>query len=229
MQHEKRNSFFRKLRDRGYYIVLGLCIAAVGVSGYLFTRSVRSSEAEPIPTEALRVTVPAVTAPDHPLKKLDELPDTLQEVIGTAAPEETTPHEPLRGQISPVEGAAAQSYSMDSLAYNPTTRDWRTHDGTDLLAGIGTQVLAAADGTVEAVYLDDSLGQTVTVRHEDGFVTQYANLEEAVSVSVGQSVHAGDVLGTVGSTAPLEIGAEPHLHFAVYHDGISIDPAEFLP
>ncbi len=141
----------------------------------------------------------------------------------------TEPTEPKTVKTSaPVEGEILQAYSMDHLAFNATTKDWRTHDGVDFLASVGTEVHAAADGTVEAVFADDFLGMTVTVRHADGYVTQYANLAEEVAVSVGQTVQAGDMLGTVGQTALLEVGDEPHLHFSVYRYNVSVDPSEFL-
>ena len=48
------------------------------------------------------------------------------------------------------------------------------------------------------------------------------------SCSAGDSVEAGQTIGAVGETALLEIADEPHLHFAVYANGDTIDPAEFI-
>jgi len=64
--------------------------------------------------------------------------------------------------------------------------------------------------------------------HTDGYTTQYANLAAVPTVSVGDTVEAGKVLGSVGATAILEAGEDSHLHFAVYHDGSPVDPAEFI-
>lgn len=233
MQNDKKKSFFRNFRDKGYYIVLGLCVAAVGVSGYLFSRSLKTPETVPsVSREVLAapsVTVPAVT---ESKPKTDKRTQVLQEVIGTAAPQESEPvpgEQPKKPEASaPVDGEVVQTYSMEQLAYNPTTKDWRTHDGVDFLAPVGTEVKAAADGTVEAVYNDDFFGQTVTVRHSGGYVSHYANLAEEVLVSVGQTVKAGDLLGRTGQTALMEIGEEPHLHFAVYRNNVSVDPSDFL-
>ncbi len=65
---------------------------------------------------------------------------------------------------------------MEQLAFNATTRDWRTHDGVDLTAAEGAPVRAAANGTVTAVYDDELLGTTVVIGHDDGCVTYYQNL-----------------------------------------------------
>lgn len=232
MQNEKKNQFFQKIRDKGYYIVLGFCVAAVGVSGYLFTKTMKSAEpVQPVPQE---LNVPSVTipAPSRADEKTGSVTEALQEVIGSAAPSESEAPEKepkLSETLAPVEGEVMLTYSMEQLAYNPTTKDWRTHDGIDYLAPIGTEVKAAADGTVEAVFTDDFFGQTVTVRHNEGYVTHYANLAEEVLVSVGQTVQAGDALGRVGQTALMESGEEPHLHFAVTHYHVSVDPEDFLP
>ena len=117
---------------------------------------------------------------------------------------------------------------MDALAYNPTTRDWRTHEGVDLAAVSGEPVKASCAGTVAAVYEDEALGMTVVISHADGYATHYSNLAELPTVSVGDSVSAGDVIGAVGETALLESGEEPHLHFAVYSGSTPVDPTEYL-
>lgn len=232
MQHEKKHPFFEKIRDKGYYIVLGLCVTAVGISGYLFSRSLKKP-ADSITSAAKQVLAdaPSVTLPSSEKKK-DNISASLQAVFGTDDTDsgnQTEPTEPkITKMLAPVNGEVLQTYSMDHLAFNATTKDWRTHDGLDLLAALGSEVRAAADGTVEAVFADDFLGKTVTVRHADGYVTRYANLAEEVAVSVGQTVQAGDVLGTVGQTALLEVGDEPHLHFSVCRYNVPVDPSAFL-
>lgn len=237
MQHEKKHSFKETIRDRGYYIVLGLCVAAVGVSGYLFSRSVKPAVPKTSPIQEILSAAPSVTVPKltEAEEKTGKVVEKVQEVLGTAEPQETEKPAPkqsvpkqLTQTAAPVEGEIVQVYSMESLAYNPTTKDWRTHDGVDFLAPLGAEVYAAADGTVEAVFCDDFFGQTVTVRHTGGYVTRYANLAEEVLVAVGQSVHAGDPLGRIGQTALLEVSQEPHLHFSVTCQDRSVDPVAFL-
>lgn len=232
MQNETRKTK-RQNADRGYYIALILCVVAVGISGYLFTTSVSETPAKDVstasPTErAVQTQRPTTMAPEPLLPAVvSELPETVQ----TPQPAADTP-EPTEAAaltvLRPIDGTLAQGYSMDRLTYNTTTRDWRTHDGVDYAAPIGTAVLAAADGIVQSVYEDDLLGVTVTVSHADGYLTRYSNLAEEVAVQVGDTVRAGDTLGTVGGTAMLELAAEPHLHFAVTQNGSSVDPTAFL-
>jgi murein DD-endopeptidase MepM/ murein hydrolase activator NlpD len=52
----------------------------------------------------------------------------------------------------------------------------------------------------------------------------YFGLAQNVTVSVGQEVASGDVIGSVGDTAEIEIAESPHLHFGVRKNGEWIDP-----
>ena len=242
--------------DKGYYLALAVCAAAVVVSGWLFVRSLRTTDDELAVPDTVQAAVLPTPGEDRADDRMDALRPadpvkpgrtTVPVNAETEAPgavdapvnaDAETPSEAPAVQVPvdgtrtvvcrPVEGAVVQGYSMDRLAYNATTRDWRTHAGTDLAAPEGSKVCAAAEGTVLAVFTDDLLGQTVTVEHGGGWVTHYSNLAEEVAVSAGDRVEAGQVLGTVGRTALAEIGSEPHLHFAVYRNNVPQDPEAFL-
>ena len=209
------------LFGKGYYIALVLCAAAIGISGYVYYRNVNRTEEvlQPYETEvqvavvATEENVPAaVTQPVTPSTETVTAP-TVKKALKTAAP---------------LEGEPVAEYAMDCLSYNSTTRDWRVHDGIDIAAAAGTAVKAAADGQVYTVYNDDSMGTTVVIRHEDGYVTVYASLAEEVAVSAGDRVTLGQTIGTVGETALLENALGDHLHFAVLCNDEAVDPAEFL-
>ena len=117
---------------------------------------------------------------------------------------------------------------MDCLVYNDTTRDWRVHNGIDIAAEEGTPVLAAAAGSVYTVYEDETMGMTVVIRHQDGYTTKYASLDQEVKVQPGDEVELGQEIGCVGKSAMLESSLGHHVHFSVSLDGASIDPQEFL-
>ena len=129
----------------------------------------------------------------------------------------------------PVKGTVAAGFSAEALAYNETMGDWRTHSGLDIAASQGTQVLAAANGTVTALYEDDLMGTVVEISHGQGLVSQYANLAAAPTVSVGDEAATGAVIGSVGQTAASESGRASHLHYALLKDGSPVDPADYLP
>ncbi len=235
--HEQSNSgAFRKFfQEKGYYIVLFLCILAVGISGYIFvssTISEKNSLNEETLSVATQATLPSgEKTPSAPARPSGSAASDREETAETAAivdPDESVRQAAASVRVWPISGASIADYSVDQLSYNVTTRDWRTHDGVDLSAAAGEQVKASCGGTVTAVYDDEYLGTTVVISHPDGYSTQYANLAAMPTVRAGDSVSAGDVIGAVGATALLEIGEQPHLHFSVFHNGESVDPAAFI-
>ena len=210
----QNNKFSEALSGKGYYIALILCAVAIGISGYLYYQNV-SDVVNP-------GDVPAINT-DANQRPGETLPDP------TTKP--TTPNNPKKGltaTASPLTGEKVVDYAMDCLTYNPTTRDWRTHDGIDIAANAGTTVCAAADGTVYTVYDDDTMGKTVVIRHEDGYTTYYSCLADEVSVKPGDTVTMGQTIGTVGETALLEAAIGHHLHFSVMRDEQSINPEDFF-
>lgn len=214
MQNNKFKGLRTFVKEKGYYIVLLLCAAAVGVSGYFLLTG--KQDATPVDVKTTTASTPSPS-----------LREPSREAVATQG--STTPPTEARMTVCrPVDGEALTEFSVDRLAYNETTRDWRTHEGVDLSAATGQEVLAAADGTVHTIYEDKSFGMTVVLRHANGYTTHYSNLAEEVSVRVGDSVSAGDVLGTVGQTANIETATAPHLHFAVYCSNIPTDPLAFL-
>ncbi len=229
MQNEsnrRQNSFRRLMKEKGYYIILSLCVLAVGISGYVFV-STAIKQNQSLTEETLSVPI-TVTEQKDSERDDPEAGQAVSAVTETDA--ETAVNETVsRVVIRPVNGSVLQDYAMDRLTYNPTTKDWRVHNGVDLAATAGQTVLAAKAGTVSAVYEDDYYGGTVVIRHEDGYATQYSNLSTLSTVSAGDTVKAGDIIGTVGGTALLELAQEPHLHFEVSCNGEPVDPAEFLP
>lgn len=214
MKNNHSKGFRRFVKDKGYYIVLLLCAAAVGVSGYFL---LTGSEEQPIQAE-----VSATVAPTRATNPSVKDVAATQATLPTA--ESTVPAAPSIQWMRPVDGDMLTAFAADHLAFNETTRDWRTHEGADYSAELGQEVLAAAEGTVHTIYEDESLGMTVVLRHDNGYTTHYSNLSEEVSVNVGDSLPAGAVLGTVGQTACTETAAASHLHFAVYQENLPVDP-----
>ena len=129
----------------------------------------------------------------------------------------------------PVKGEVLADFSLETLAYDETMGDWRTHSGIDVAAAQGTDVLATADGTVSEIYDDDLMGTTVVIDHGQGMVSTYSNLQTQPTVAVGDTVRTGTIIGAVGSTAIAESGRASHLHFELAQDGMAVDPLLYLP
>ena len=214
----KKNANFG-ISGKGYYIALVLCAVAIALTGFLYYRNANEKEVflqEPPGVQAdatvggdvqAVATQPGGDAAEQPYTGDGKKPATVK---------------------SPLAGTTLAEYSMDALTYNQTTRDWRVHDGLDIGAEAGAKVSAAADGTVYTVYNDETMGMTVVIRHDGGYITKYASLAEDVSVKAGDKVTAGQVIGAVGSTALLENAVGDHLHFSVTCNGELMNPKDFL-
>ena len=213
---DKKKNFLDKFAGKGYYIALVLCAVAIGISGYLYYSNIGKEDTSLQGPEA---TVDALNPGEGTLA-------TQPVGVLPTDPSKPTPKPLKTGK--PVAGELVIDYAVDCLCYNPTTRDWRIHDGMDYAAAAGTQVTAAADGTVYTIYQDDTMGTTVVICHQDGYVTTYASLDPNVAVSVGQAVSLGQTIGYVGVSAMLETALGEHVHFSVTCNGVSVDPETFF-
>ena len=155
---EKRTNHSPAGKARTVRFAALVCILAIGASALAYLKQMK---AEPLSTAAQPQIVERPDADDvlPPAQrnagrsvdaaKVDEAPRPQPE---TPAPGEPAPEAQTSFTIAmPVEGDLVQLYSMDHLSYDPTTRDWRTHDGIDIRAAVGADVRAAADGTVASV------------------------------------------------------------------------------
>ena len=234
---------------KGFYIVLFLCAAVIGVSAWVMAAG-KEAAGDPAKGVGVRldnqrvetiIIPPQQAAPAEAEESLPaEAPAVLDEGLSetVTAPVEESVQVWREGDVMeveapiyawPVSGEIERSHSMEKLAYDVTLGDWRTHDGIDILAQEGAEVMAAHCGSVESIESDDLYGVTVTVSHGDGSTSVYANLSEELAVSVGDWLEPGMLIGTVGGTALCEIGQQCHLHFAMQVDGVSVNPLDYLP
>ena len=113
--------------------------------------------------------------------------------------------------------------------YHPITGVWETHTGTDVPAPGGTPIQCAKDGVVTTVVPESagsSYGNYCIVYHGDGYATLYAHMQSTPSVSVGESVSAGQVIGYVGTTGS---STGNHLHFELRINGQRASALDLYP
>ena len=209
---------------KGYYIALILCATAIGISGYMYYRNANKTENQV--QAAVSEDVAVQQEVDAPVIVIQPAQEDAVEAIATA-PAAAQPATALKTAM-PVAGQTVAGYAMDCLRYNATTRDWRVHNGVDIAAEAGTEVCAAADGTVYTTFEDDSMGMTVVIRHNGGYTACYSSLGPELKVSAGDSVKLGQAIGCVGSTALTESAMGDHVHFSVTYRDEAMDPADFL-
>ena len=114
--------------------------------------------------------------------------------------------------------------SSYGMRFHPTLHYWRLHAGTDIRTYCGTPIYAAQSGYVEQAYYDDGPGNNVLINHGthrgDNVMSRYLHLSYD-TVSVGEKVSKGEIIGYSGSTGT---SAACHLHFEVYVNGSTTDP-----
>ena len=230
---ESKKGFGKRLEQiiegRGFYIVMALCAAIIGVSIWTLLKSPSPAIDEAEFDEVLSEVEPMPFDPAEP-----ELREAQQEEEASAETAEPTDEPAMQtaaesAVVWPLEGEIIRDYSMDALQYDPTMSDWRTHDGVDIAAQPGDKVAAIRAGTVRNVFVDDAFGTTVEIDHGNGLVIAYCNLESVPTVYTGDAVQAGDVIGSVGQTAIAETAQECHLHLRAELNGKSTSPLDYLP
>lgn len=128
----------------------------------------------------------------------------------------------------PVSGDIVKEFAQENLVFSETLNEWITHNGIDLRAEKTEVVKAAADGTVKTIKNDPRYGLTITIEHEGGFKTVYANLLTSEFVVEGEKVEKGQSIGTVGDTAIFESSEDSHLHFEILKDNVNVNPTTYL-
>ena len=218
---------------KGFYIVLFLCAAVIGVSAWVLmmgtdveerindTRVAGVVVSPGIPGKTVETPAPTAVPTAKPTPVL--LPENSP--AAEVWHEENTPEL----FVWPVNGEEITPYAVENLIYDATMEDWRVHGGVDISAPLGTQVLAASAGKVTAVLSDAMYGTTVIIEHSGGLESIYSNLAGQPTVYEGDSVSAGDIIGAIGDTAACESALGTHLHFSMRCDGRAADPNKYLP
>ena len=105
---------------------------------------------------------------------------------------------------------------------HPVTKKVSMHNGVDYAAAYGTPVEAVADGTViKASWHPNHTGNTVIIRHSNGYKTLYGHLSKYGKFKKGMHVSQHDIIGYVGSTGR---STGNHLHYTIYHHDKAINP-----
>jgi murein DD-endopeptidase MepM/ murein hydrolase activator NlpD len=127
---------------------------------------------------------------------------------------------PWLASNKPVLGQDVKLKAPFGIVFRPFLNGKRMHTGVDWAADRGTPVVAAASGEVVEARRRGAYGNTILIDHGGGYQTLYAHLLE-FSVSPGDCVEFGTIIGKVGSTG---LVAGPLLHFEVHENGQPVDP-----
>ena len=119
----------------------------------------------------------------------------------------------------PVIGTITSRYG----AVETNIRD-HTHAGLDIAAPYGTDIKAAAPGTISYSGWMSGYGYLIIIDHENGVQSYYGHCSKLYA-SVGDEVEAGDVIAAVGSTGN---STGNHLHFEIRLNGTTVNPESYV-
>ncbi len=226
MKKQEQSKTLGFLRRNAVYLVLALCVLALGIA----TTFVLINNANERAGE-LNNNNPSIEIPEDgtPVEKPD---DNLEPSEPVEKPDDgNQPSQPVVEPISfimPVASTTSVQDYSSTMVFNSTLNRYTAHLAIDFFAPEGTDVVAVYGGTVKSVETTLLKGVTVTIDHGDGLITVYNSLADGDSVTVGQSVNKGDVIGQVSTTNRQEYKAGAHLHFEVMENGELIDPVKYL-
>lgn len=124
--------------------------------------------------------------------------------------------------IKPCTGRLADDFGM---RLHPILKIRRMHNGVDIITDVGTKIYAPGGGVVEFAGRRGGFGVTLEIDHGFGYKTIYAHLSSIV-VKQGQIIKRGNLVAYSGNTGSLTTG--PHLHYEVRHEGIALNPSNFI-
>ncbi len=262
---QKGNFIQRMLQfaeSKGFYMILGLCVVAIGVSTYVLFFT--SPQEEPVngelinqeptqPQASVSNPVPDLEVPtEQPTQpKAPEKPTQPEHTASDVPPAQTPVAEPkpvvntqppanavqVSGEAkvkTPVftypvkESEVQREYSGETLVFDPTMGDWRTHGGTDFACDEGDAVLAVLDGVVAEIYEDAMMGQCLRIDHGAQLESLYCGILPQDGLKVGAKVSAGQTIGRAGNDVLAESAQECHLHLEMTDEGVPVDPMRIL-
>lgn len=230
MKYSEYHSKSKFTGSAAFYIVIACCLVAIGGAAWFAAANISkrntpskkessssySSHNSIIESSSMPEISNPPTAEEAGKAVSDEPYSSVEETESSEAPDNSVVFS------MPVQGEIIKGYSEKVLQYSATLGDMRIHTGLDIACEEGTSVSAAGNGKVTSVDESSTLGTVMTIEHNGGITTKYASLKD-VKLKAGDTVSAGDIIGTV-TAVPSECADQSHLHFEAYKNGHPADP-----
>lgn len=244
MDKNFKNKFKNFFRKEAFYVVLFLCLCIIAtvttISYKISKQNELKSQSNSTSDKDLKITEDNKIRNEIPNSERVENNKSGNEVANKSDDTETSAVNAPAIEVTfnkPVEGTVSREFSKTPVKFYETDSrvTYKTINGIDIKASIGTEVKAAADGVVESVINDESKigvedGVNVTILHSNGLRTKYCNLDKNILVKNNEKVTQGTVIGKIGSTASLyRKSAGEHLNLQVINgNGEQVDPLDYF-
>ncbi len=232
MNYNEENEKKGLLSGKGFYLMLAACLIAVGIAAWSAMSAINNYDSllnGNSTSDNVYNSESDITENSEPNESKEEIKEESANVsVNSENYEKTESKESETKEenfVLPVKGNVIKGFSKDELQYSKTMGDMRLHTATDISAPVGTNVKAAAIGTVTDIAEDELYGNCITVEHGD-LTVKYCGLED-IKVKVGSTVVAGTVLG-VTAAIPIESADEPHIHLEAHNGSEAVDILEAM-
>jgi hypothetical protein len=206
---------------------VGLAALVVRAAGYqepLATRNLSVVALNTGPIEVVRLTPERMALNQDP--RVEEESKRLRQIVRTESPQQL-----WKGDFSPPTDQPGHNFGKQRRYLEAARKGrkaapgWMSyHRGTDFSLPPGTPVPAANAGRVLAAEPFVLPGNAVFLDHGQGLITAYMHLSE-IKVKPGDTVSPGQIVGLTGNTGR---ATGPHLHWALYVQGVSVNPTTVL-
>lgn len=236
----------KKIGEKRLYIVLACCVVSIGA--IYFANSIGKVEKEATESKHsnIKYNLPSpIETPGNAEQKIIEAPQSSEDVekndldaekkefYGASKTDfqkaKVKEEQPQKDEYFsyPVNGEIILQYA-NKPTYSEAFDDWRTHEGVDIAAPTGSEVLASKSGEISKIFNDSVYGLTIAISHEDNIKTLYSNLSDTNDLKEGDKVTKGDVIAHTGESAIGEKNLPPHIHFEISVDNQTKNPSDFI-
>ncbi len=156
--------------------------------------------------------------------------DNLEDEIAVQTQEKAQLYEFLEGQKSmlactpsiwPAQGWATSGFGN---RISPFTNQKEFHEGLDISARTGIEIIAPADGIISEIGKTYGFGNLMIISHGYGIKTIYGHLSKTL-VKKGQSIKRGDKIALIGNSGRT---TGPHLHYEIQLNGVPVNPQNYI-
>ncbi|MEO8127206.1 MAG: M23 family metallopeptidase [Bryobacteraceae bacterium] len=205
---------------------LGLMPIAIAQKPGKYTvivRDAHGTKLEDVPIEVVDAHYPKQNiAATKAMKSLTPLPGEMEAVraLNNTVSEKRMWDEPF---LTPT--AECMNSLFGVMRYHNGKPTGNFHRGVDLRSPMGRPVHAISPGVVRISQMFRLHGGTIGIDHGQGVVSTYLHMSK-LALPEGTAVKKGDVVGYVGSTG---FATGPHLHWAIYVNGVPVNPSQWIP
>ena len=222
MKKFSESIFGKTLGKKGLMLTFAVCLLAIGGAGLAaYNHAVDKIN------DSITFSVPDTKGSGQSNAQADNKQSGVEKDESSKT-DESSMSVKTQPNVMPVNGEIINPFSNGELVKSTTLGVWKTHDGVDIKAEAGTQVKSMNQGKVTKVWEDPLWGNCIIIDHGDGLEGHYYSLSKTMTVSEGDEVVSGQVIGSVGDTAQVEAAEPSHLHFGLKRNGKWIDPIAFI-